>query len=377
MTSIRASSLDRILECSGSMTLCAVVDDRQGDEGLEGTALHQLAHARMVSELGASGDPGAPVECKSVNFSQWISNYYFRTVATEVPPDWSLEVEVPLAYEWPRFILSGHIDALALSPDCTEAIIFDLKTGYIAVDVADQNWQILAYIALLQRAYPGIRKVTAFIVQPRADEDMGEERVSSVTIEDVNVTAGLEAKINHALDNPMELNTGIKCCRWCEAASQCPAAIKLRDLMKHTLTKDELARIGREPNDAVLADWVIAGRVLTQPLLDAAKLAKERIETVEHLRSSDGHHITVKVENGAFTVENKEAFLSQFRTVLPTDESLAKCWKPSMSEIKAEIAEKMNIKKTSKVDSVTAETVFDAHFRPYVTQGVRKKFVIQ
>ena len=379
MITIRASSLDRVLECSGSMTLFERVNNREGDEGIEGTALHQMAHARIVTELGAAGDPGTLVACKSLEFSKWIADYYFRVVSTEAPADWSLEVEVPLAYAWPRFNLSGHIDALALNPDITEAMIFDLKSGYNAADIAEQNWQILGYIVLILRAYPSIKKVTAFIVQPRADEDVGEQRVSSVTvdIEGTTIIDSLESKINNALDNPMLLTTGIKQCKWCPAAMQCPPMIKIRKLMEHTLTKEELARIGREPNDAVLADWVIAGRVLAQPLLDSAEMAKDRIAKVDHLRSSEGHHITIKIENGAYDVPDRQRFLTAFKTVLPSEESVAKCWKPSMSDIKAEIAEVMNIKKTSKKDPVTAETVFDAHLRPLVTQGVRKKFVIQ
>ena len=94
--------------------------------------------------------------------------------SSEVTPDgWSLEVEVPLAYEFQfekpvpyrhrrwvdgapvirsrlagGFVLSGHIDSCSINPDATEAIGWDLKTGYDPVDPADQNWQILGYAVL-------------------------------------------------------------------------------------------------------------------------------------------------------------------------------------------------------------------------------------
>ncbi len=265
MRTIRCSELDRVLLCPGSLTLCAIVDPRQGDEGAEGTALHWMAHDRMVRELGASGDPGPKAELPPKNFSNWIYEYYYRAVRDAVPTDWSLQVEVPLAYEFDSFALSGHIDCLAISPDGTEAIIFDLKTGYDPVDSADCNSQVLGYGVLLLRAYPDLQKITGYIIQPRNDEDEGYKRISDPMILEGSILAAamftLESQIEESIRNRMVVDDGPKQCKWCSAAVQCPAAIARRDLMKVQLTDENLARVQATPDDGVLASWVIAGRV--------------------------------------------------------------------------------------------------------------------
>lgn len=374
---VRCSSLDQILSCNGALTLLPLVDPRTGEEGDEGTALHQIAHFRMVTELGAVGFPGNAVECKATKFSEWIANYYFRHVQDTAPCDWSLEVEAAIEHEFEHFILSGHIDSVAMSADATNAIGFDLKTGYAAVDIAEENNQVLGYACLLHLAYPSLQKITFYIVQPRADEEQGEQRVSSVEIDNIpQAVAFLEKQLNAAIENNRELNTGRRQCKWCSAALQCPALIKERELMKHTLQDNELAVFGRQPDDATLADWVLAGKTLNRALDDAEKIAKRRIEDAGSLVASDGSVITVKKSAGSYEVPDRPAFLSAFRAVLPSDDSLAKCYKPSMSAIKDEIAEVMSVKKTSKKDAITAETIFDGHFRALTKQGERVTLVV-
>ena len=138
-------------------------------ESSEGVYLHWLTHDRMKTELGAVGELGPkPPATPGIAFSHWISDFYFSVVKETVPADWSIEVEAALAYEMPlareimvpvvergqlrmepcnSFTLSGHIDCLAMSPDGTRAIGFDLKTGYDPVDIAEYNWQILGAIS--------------------------------------------------------------------------------------------------------------------------------------------------------------------------------------------------------------------------------------
>ena len=215
---IRASSLDRVLACPGSLTVNAIVKPRDGTEGDEGTLCHWLSAQRIKTEMGAIGDIGAQPRGFYPN-SVWISDYYVRHVMEVTPADYSLECEAALAYEFAAgagFVLSGHIDCLALSPDATHAIGWDLKTGYDPVDCADSNWQILGYCVLLKRAYPTLESVTFYIIQPRNDEDEGYERISVVTITDLDAaTATLATKIADAISRPLELNTTIKGCRSC------------------------------------------------------------------------------------------------------------------------------------------------------------------
>lgn len=372
----RCSSLDRNLLCNGAQTLVDRVAPRQGAEGDEGTALHFLSHSRMREELGAVGDLGpTPVMPKSIVFSAWIIGFYVDFVRDTVPAGWSLEVEVPLAYEFARFTLSGHIDCFALSPDGTEAIGFDLKTGYDPVDAADSNEQVFGYGCLLLRAYPELRKVTFYVIQPRNDEDAGYRRISEPMVLEGDLLAAslasLEARINAALDNSMEVNSGLKQCKWCPAAMICPATIADRELMKAKLTPQFLDSIKATPDDAVLADWVLTSRVLSRPIEDAETLAKERIAALGSITARNGCVLTIKTRPGHYEVPDMVAFDAALRTLMPDDARILKCYKPSMTTVKNEIAEASGLPKTSKKGE-SAASLFDEKLRPLTVQGETK-----
>lgn len=370
---LRCSSLDRALSCPGSLTVTECVDARKGEEGTEGTALHFIAHQRMIAELGAVGDLGPePVIPPSVRFSEWIAGFYFRAVQDMIPADWSLQCEVALAFEFDRFILSGHIDCLGISPDGTEAVFFDLKTGYDPVDIAEENEQMFGYAALLLRAYPSLRRIQAYIIQPRNDEDEGFQRVSPpMVLEGSAIQQALpvfEQRINASLDQPMLLQTG-KQCKWCVGCS-CPAIRAEIDLMKMTMTEEQLAAIERTPNDALLGDFAYTAHVLAKPIEDAKALLKERLESQGSIVAGCGKVITVKVQRGAYSILRP---LELWRTLAETlsEEGRAACAKWSFTAVKENIAKEMGIPKTSKSGN-SAEAVFDARIRCHVEQGERK-----
>lgn len=367
----RCSSLDRDLLCNGAITLVPLVAPRDGDEGTEGTLLHHASASRFIKELGATGDIG-PVPPGTIGFNRWIADYYFNHVRDTVPQDWSLECEAALSYEWDRFILSGHIDCVALSPDATEAIGFDLKTGYDPVDVADSNWQILGYCVLLRRAYPSLNKVTFYIVQPRNNEDEGDPRVSSVTLENLDAaTTTLEARINAAMDNAMEVNSGHAQCRWCPVGLQCPALQADLALMKIHLTPEAVAAIKHKPDPETLAEWVITARTLDRPTKDATELLHKALDSTAVVTSKSGVTVTRVIQKGSYDVPDRAKFHAALKAVLPSEESFIKTHEPSMTRIKDEIAVVMNVPKTSK-NGISAAGIFDAQIRPHVVQGERR-----
>jgi len=379
MKSFRCSELDRVLACPGSAILVPMVESRKGDEGTEGTALHWIAHNRMLEELAAIGpaDFAQPTIPKSVAVSGWISDYYFNHVKETAPAEWSLQVECEIIESFDTFTLSGHIDSVAISPDATEAIGFDLKTGYDPVDTADENWQILGYSVLLLTAYPTLRKITFYIVQPRNDEDEGFQRVSSVTLDGATL-AGAPASLAKAIAASMaradEVETSMKACKWCSAAIICPAANALKDLMKAKLTPEFLATVKATPDDAALGEWVMSSRMLNRPMEDAEKLLKERIKANGHATAADGTVITIKEEGGSYSFPDPGAFYRATREIIADDDKYASTVKPSTTRTKEVIAEVMGIPKTSK-RTASAQSVFDDKLRPLAVQGVREKLV--
>lgn len=368
----RCSELPRILACNGSATITAMVEPRSGSEGNEGTALHWSIAQRICRELGGFGQERLTPTC-SIQVAKnvtWIEDFCFREVQNNTPADWALEVEVPLAYTFDRFILSGHIDALAINYEATEAIGWDYKTGYESVDPAEYNDQVLGYIVLLRRAYPSLRRVTFFIVQPRNDEDDGFQRVSKVVVDGEALekcVAFLEKRIDVALDNPLLLNSGMVQCHWCSAAVQCPAIHAEINAMKMLLTPENLARIKNQADDATLADIVMTARTIENPIKDAKAMLHDRIDTKTSLIATDGTVITRTLEAGNYEIIDPVGFYLAARKLITDDAQYALTVKPSVSRTKDMLATALKIPKTGK-EKKTAQKVFDAELRPFVKQ---------
>lgn len=380
---LRCSQLDQLFECPGSFTLQRLVNSRDGEESHEGTYLHWAIASRLVGELGATPPEGGlppprvPAGYKVATRSDWIVDFCFDLVRREVPTDWALEVEAPLAYEFDRFILSGHQDDFAINPDATESDGKDWKTGYRAADPAESNNQCLGYVVLQKRAYPTLRKARFSIVQPRVNEEEGEQRVSTVVVEGdaLNDAVGyLERKVNEALDHLDEVNTGPRQCRWCSAArpGACPAWEAEIESMKMKLTPQGLAEITRDPTNRQLADVVISASIIEQGIKDAREALKERLGGGLAVTSSGGVAITVTEQNGSYSVTNPGPLYANLCATLPSHE-VAKIVDPSVTRLKDAIARVMNIPKTGKA-ATTAESVFDQKFRPHMEQGKRRIF---
>ncbi len=383
MITLRASELDRVLTCNGSLSLVPLVAPRESDEGYEGTAIHDAIARRLIRDFGAVPPedglpaPDVPPGYTIPKNATWIVDWCIRHVQERVPADWTLMVELGLAYEFTRWTGSGHFDFFAISPCETKAIGGDYKSGRDPVDPADHNEQVGLYLALAKRAWPQLAHIEFDIVQPRVSEEDGFERISTVVIEGERLerlVATLDARVCAALDNAMELNSGRKQCKWCPAKLQCDATIAEREFMKVTLTPESLAAVKRVPDDQQVADWVAASKTLAKAMDEATEIAKARIKEKGFIAMSDGTQITAKEEGGAYKVPDPRAFLSAVRTLLPTDDDLAQVVTFSQTRIKDRIAEVMNVPKTGKA-AVTAESVHAAHLRPLVEQGVRVKLV--
>jgi hypothetical protein len=366
----RCSELDRTLSCNGSITLAPMVDKRESEEGQEGTLLHAMAAQELVTQHGAVGT----VERHTPTLhNRWIAEFYVRHIISTAPPTWGMEVECALEQDFTRFTLTGHIDCIAVSPDATEAIGYDLKTGYNAVDIAEENEQIAGYCVELVAAYPTLRKVTFYIVQPRNDEDDGHPRVSCLTLEGdqlAQVVAGFERRMNAAIDNARELNSGIKQCRFCPVSLQCPALRADLAIMKLQLT-DSLAAITRTPNDAQLGDWVCTARTLAPVTKAAEELIHSRLDATECVVAGNGTVITRKMSKGSIEVLDPVKFYQSAKEQLVTDERIARVFRPSKMALIDELAEALDIPKTG-ANGVTSTSMYDAHYGPLTKQSPRR-----
>lgn len=355
-----------------------LVPPRESEEGLEGTAIHQAIALELCQKQGAFCAIPLHLERKLTvgPMSQWIVGYCAREVAENTPTDWSLEVEVPMAYEFGRFILSGHIDALALSPDGTEAIGWDYKSGYSPVDEAELNEQVLGYLALIKCAYPGLELARFKIVQPRNDEEEGFPRITEVTVnwDETPLLERFELRMNHAIAQPNLTDSGIKQCRFCPAAFPWSCPSYNQEYMKAQITPEFLDNLKATPDDATLADVVISGRTIAGSMKTAEEMLHARLDANPVIDAKCGIRVSRKIENGAYKVPNPPQFYRELSALIPDADKRAAALSFSMTRTKDVIAETMGIPKTGKA-ALTAEGVFEGKLRPLVEQGTRRKLI--
>ncbi|MDR2673346.1 MAG: PD-(D/E)XK nuclease family protein [Opitutaceae bacterium] len=379
---IRCSGLDRLLRCPGSRVLAPLVR-RRGDESAawEGTLLHWRIADGAIASLGAFGpEGGLPPPRVPENYTLpagvgWVREYCLAQLGI-VPADSSLEVESGFAYEFDGFILSGHIDAFAITADGEAAWGFDWKTGRNPVDPADQNWQVLGYIALLKRAFPALQEVTFRIVQPWNSEKEGNPRISETTLDGTGLDGAarvLGDRVRDALAREDELDSGLAQCRWCPAGIQCPAIQKEIIYMKANLTPELLAKIKAEADDALLGDMVVAARTVKPAVEQAEALLNARLEKTEAVQAGCGICITRRLGRGKYTALHPDAIYNELAAMLPPDR-LAPALDYPVTRIKDAIADSLGVPKKGKAP-ITADSIFNAKLAPHFEQGVRVELI--
>lgn len=379
---IRCSQLDQLFSCGASRVLMPLVRPRVGGEGYEGSFAHWMTAMRAIRELGATPPPGGlkpadvPAGYKLPKMSEWLVDFFLHLLRHSVDQRHSLMVEQPFAYEFDRFILSGHVDALELCPDALFAAGFDWKCGYKPVAPANCNSQGLGYIVLKKRAWPTLQQVRFTFAQPRNDPDQGEERITEVEVEgDVleRCVTTLEEQVNEALDRSDEINTGMTQCAWCPVGIQCPGIQAEIEEMKLKLTPEMLARIRASADDATLGDIIIAARTVSRAIEDAEELLHARLDNAQSIVSGSGVTISRKLEGGRYKVTDPVAMFKAVRELIP-EARLAKALNYPVTSLKDAIAEVMDIPKGGKA-AITSETVFAAKLGPFVEQGTKRQLV--
>lgn len=315
----RASQVPQALLCPASTGLIQRIKDNRSSAAAHlGNWCHYTAAATLVAEHGAIPPDGGlvapvmPASFKPSGFARWMAGFHVDTVLTYSSRDMALMVEQEFSHAFERFDLTGHVDAMAINADATEAIGGDLKSGPDPVDPAEQNGQILAYMVLMKLAYPSLRKITFFIDQPQNDPDDGMERVTFAVAEGEQLdglVSYLERELNHAIDHENELNSdGYKQCRYCPVgqSGQCPAINAEIDEMKLTLTPEMREAIQAEPATEQLIALEIAAKKFA-PIFKAAHDAlKERIELTGPV-TGEGYRFVLEVGKGGRKITDNAA----------------------------------------------------------------------
>lgn len=350
----------------------------------QGNWCHFQAAKELIREHQAVCPEGLlkaeiPVGWTPSDFDRWVVDYYVDTVISNTPLDWAIEVENYLLWEFDSFVLAGHQDYLAISPEGTSAYGADLKRGSIPVEPAENNWQVSAYAALLKLNFPSLEHLTYEIIQP-LNSSLDMDKVSSVTLEreQLDCLPGfIEDRIQNALSKPYDLETGTHCV-YCPANKQCPALKEHRDQMKKTITKEELDKLKENPEIDELAEWALFRKMCSNLLDEAVGLLRDELLKSDSGRRLVGEHEFFVVTNSKKTIPSElhEAAWDIVVDHLDSDDAYKTISGFSKDQIINGLKKRYKIPKKSK-NKEDATEMFDTLFCSILKETKVSKLIIR
>jgi hypothetical protein len=339
-----------------------------------GKYCHAVAAQRLKDQEGAIGPEIVLPDFKGERFHEFIIGYYLDTVRLYVESYMAIAVEEEYEYEFDRFILTGHMDCTGIDADAKEFCALDLKAGLDPVTEAQENAQVLGYLVLLAMNYPTATKGTFAVVQPQNREEDGIPRVSHIMIEGREKLEALvhylERELNHALDNPNQLETGWKQCHYCSAALICPAFKGEIDAMKLLLTPEQIAAIPTEPDLERLWFFEQAKRMFGGPLDTAHEALRDLVgKAGDTVTLKDGTKLYLTDRAGRRTFPDNAAVAAKLDDL---EENLFwRCVTFGGGDIEDALAEHLKLPKTSKKGN-SGQAEFRARMKGLYAQETHK-----
>lgn len=238
------SAFERWSVCPGSVVLSEGMPNKSSEFSAEGTAAHALGEACLLDGLPTAAFVGLPFEYDDHGETKTIVVQPEMADAVQVYVDHVNELAVGDAVSHVEVKVKvtdetwGTADSVVWQPADKHLFVSDYKHGAgVAVEVVGNGQlKIYALATLLTFGYPAER-VTATIVQPRCPHSDGPVRSATYDVVDLldfhaDVLDAIgrvrDAKDRHSVMGDggfaMDyLRPSEKGCRWCLAATKCPA----------------------------------------------------------------------------------------------------------------------------------------------------------
>lgn len=237
------SVIGRVIACPGSVPLCNSVPERLSSSYAdEGTFAHALGERHLrAGNFHADQSIGDEIESDKLASKKVVTTemaaavqVYLDAVQAEM-----VKTEDAILLIEERFTLPissaeegevfGANDALVYHPSTGRMVVFDYKHGQGVSVSAEDNKQLKFYAAGAALSHPDwpIAELELVIVQPRA-RDADEQDIPGVkpwpmdTFELLEFVAEVEQAVAAAKAPNAPVAAGSHC-RWCAAASVCPA----------------------------------------------------------------------------------------------------------------------------------------------------------
>ena len=310
------STLNRLSMCSGSWRMTKdLPEPPPSADAAEGTMLHALiasndgeAFEKQLSTL-TEEQQSAVIDCLS-----------FRMGLHDDSDKVMSEYHVSVKDEDGNEITAGWIDFVVIHPDKTAEIV-DWKFGRTPVPEANRNFQLAAYSLGIIQEFK-VTSVTAHIFQPRISHH------TSYTFEKpIAILINLKRIIAQAQSDTIHLTASDEACRYCRAASTCPACN---------------ARYGLVPAD-------IQQNMLSDPakLLNLWERAQMASKLVDAIKSAVTDYINEHGSLGDWTLEERAGRreFNDNREVtaricdILTSEELSQCYSISVTSVVDKLAD--------------------------------------
>lgn len=237
------SIIARVIACPGSVALCKSVPERLSSSYAdEGTFAHALGEKHLrAGNFDAQQSIGDEIESDKLASKKVVTTemaaavqVYLDAVQAEM-----VKTEDAILLIEERFTLPissaeegevfGANDALVYHPSTGRMVVFDYKHGQGVSVSAEDNKQLKFYAAGAALSHPDwpIAELELVIVQPRA-RDADDQDIPGVkpwpmdTFELLEFVAEVEQAVAAAKAPGAPVAAGSHC-RWCAAASVCPA----------------------------------------------------------------------------------------------------------------------------------------------------------
>jgi len=210
---MRASEVQRLIDCPGSRAACEGLPDKSGDDAERGTRIHALI-ADLIGDGKIAGDPQ---EIVTAGEMLGAARDYMDA------HHGGIRITIAVEYDLDRKWLTGHPDWVVECNDGTRHV-WDWKTGWGEVPEAEVNGQLRAYFVLTQMecATPEITWCHILTPKGRTSVAYGPESLGDATQELTRVDAE-----SLAVDAPRRPSEGA--CKYCRAfaTSRCPETMEL------------------------------------------------------------------------------------------------------------------------------------------------------
>lgn len=241
---IRCSSLARPMVCAGSLFFTDLPLDEGSDAAKEGTAAGELLERKLLGQpIGTHAANGVAFDADMEFYLEPIvQNIRARStglITCEQRIDWQTRSGI-----WIR----GQYDVAYIDHEGA-LCIDDLKYGWGPVEVKE-NWQLLGYaIGLFATVNHRISAIKLRIMQPRPHHEDGMYREWTLTVEELmQYRERIEERMLQIAEGDKLLVTSPKC-RYCPAASQCPALSKsfwhgvemMHEFMEDRINENEIS----------------------------------------------------------------------------------------------------------------------------------------